>query len=431
MTHLIPRTVFFISLLLSGMGALSQQQYYLYIQSGVSQPFYARIRNSIYSSSENGYMIVPRLHDSTYEVYIGFARSAFPEQHFSIEMNRQDQGFELRNLGERGWGLFNLQNMSMIANSQPVQKQETDNTGERKTDAFSQMLANVVNDSSILYTAAKPVSIQPARKAPATPEPARQTVPDTALAISSKPPTSPPVEQKIAVPDSTQTARTAPVQDSLTLPRKQVAVANPPLLTQPDTSTTKKDAPEKPFISKLSETKTSDSYKAVFIEQYIFSTDTVDIEIPLKEGAPLVSQPTPQPPASAQKLPDTTAVVSKPVPAPVPADTVVAKKGSMVVTNSDCKNLASDNDLDKLRIKLLAENAIDDKLVVARKYFKNRCFSVKQIKALTELFPSDETRYRFFDVSYPFVSDTENFSSLEELIQNDYYKNRFRAMIRK
>lgn len=377
-------------------------------------------------------MIVPKLHDSTYEVYIGFARNAFPEQHFLIEMNRQDQGFELRNLGERGWGLFNLQNMAMIQNSLPVKKQETENTGERKTDAFSQMLANVVNDSSILYTAAKPVSTPPARtNTPAIPEPTRQTAADTALVISSKPPPSPPVEQKIALPDSTQTVRAAPVTDSLALPGKQTAVTHPPPAVQPDTASKKKEAPEKPFITRLSETKTQESYKAVFIEQYIFSTDTVDVEIPLKEGAPPVSQPILQPPVTPQKLPDTTAVVIKSSSAPVSSDTVAAKKKATTVTNSDCKSFASDSDLDKLRVKLLAENAVDDKLVIARKYFKTKCFSVKQIKALTELFPSDETKYRFFDASYPFVSDTENFSSLEELIENDYYKNRFRAMIRK
>jgi len=151
-------------LALSGTHSFAQQQFYLYVQASAAQPFYARIQNRIYSSSENGYMIVPRLHDSTYDVFIGFARNVIPEQHFSVEMNRQDQGFELRNFGEKGWGLFNLQNMAVIMNSSPAKTVVAENTGERKNDAFSAMLANVVNDSAILYTAAKPVTVQPAKK---------------------------------------------------------------------------------------------------------------------------------------------------------------------------------------------------------------------------------------------------------------------------
>ena len=99
--------------------------------------------------------------------------------------------------------------------------------------------------------------------------------------------------------------------------------------------------------------------------------------------------------------------------------------------NSDCKNFATDNDVDKLRVRLLAAKNIDDKLAAARRYYRTRCFTVQQIKALTELFPSDETKYRFLDLSYAFTSDSGNYFQLEEVINEEYYKNRFKAMIRK
>ncbi|MBE7173572.1 MAG: DUF4476 domain-containing protein [Williamsia sp.] len=435
-------------LVLVGTRGLAQQQYYLYLQSSTSQPFYARIQNGIYSSSENGYMIVPKLRDSTYDIFIRFARNLFPEQHFLVDMNKQDQGFELRNLGDKGWGLFNLQNGAMIQATLPAQKQEAENTGERKSDAFSQMLANVVNDSSILYTAAKPVT-PPDRRKPATTEPPQQVVTDTALAVTTTPPAEKKTDSAAGQLVKREEKKETPPEkkDSVPLPEKQVTITKPPVQEPPVTTPPKKqDAAEKPFITRISESKTEEGYKAVFIEQYIYSTDTVDVEIPLKEPAVSVSnQPVSQPPAVTQpqqKSPDTvTQRVSTPAPpasvdsatkkaSPSSADTTTKKKAGLVVTNSDCKNFASDSDVDKLRVKLLAENAIDDKLVVARKYFKTKCYSVKQIKGLTELFPSDESKYRFFDAAYPFVSDTENFLSLEELISNDYYKNRFRAMIR-
>lgn len=430
---MLPRIFLFALLALAGTRGWAQQQYYLYIQSTASQPFYARMQSGIYSSSENGYMIVSKLRDSTYDIFIGFARNAYPEQHFSVQINKQDQGFELRNQGEKGWGLFNLQNGVVVQANSPTQKSEADNTGERKSDPFSQMLANVVNDSSILYMASKPVSAQPARKPPVVQE-SVEAAPDSALvAISAQPQTPLPAEKKPIFPDSTATVKAAK-KDSISLVEKQVAANTPPpVQTQPEETPKKRETPEKPFITRITETKTAEGYKAVFLEQYILSTDTVDVEIPLKELTPVIQQS--QPPVTAQQVPDT-AVISKPAPVPAPdaavkTDTATKKKTVVQVTNSDCKNFASDNDVDKMRVKLLAENAIDDKLVVARKYFKAKCYSVKQIKALTELFPGDESKYRFFDTAYPFVSDTENFLSLEELIETDYYKNRFRAMIRR
>ncbi|HZG26223.1 MAG TPA: DUF4476 domain-containing protein, partial [Chitinophagaceae bacterium] len=101
------------------------------------------------------------------------------------------------------------------------------------------------------------------------------------------------------------------------------------------------------------------------------------------------------------------------------------------ISNSDCKNFATDHDLDKLRIRLLDDKTIDEKIASARKFFKAKCYSVSQIKALTELFPTDETKYRFFDTSYAFVSDTGRFFTLEEVFSNEFYKNKFKALIHK
>ncbi len=444
--------ILFLLLAISGTHTLAQQQFFIYIQSTASQPFYTRIQNRIYSSSENGYLIVPKLHDSTYDVFVGFARNAAPEQHFTVDMNRQDQGFELRNFGDKGWGLFNIQSTAVVMNSTPVQKVVADNTGEKKNDAFSQMLANVVNDSAILYTAVKPVAAPPPpQKKPAATDPAAQ---DTTALASTTPVTTPAATgNKPPVADSSQPASKADTSvqvvtrkevktdtaAAVTPVEKPVATTTPPPVKPKADSTAGKtrDLTEKPFIVRISESKNEEGYKASFIEQYNFSTDTINISIPLKETLP-VAPPATQtrattPQATTQKPTDTPAVSTvQPAPVAKKADTVaVQKKQDLVVTNSDCKNFASDNDVDKLRVKMLAENAVDDKLIAAKKAFKTKCFSVKQIKALTELFPSDETRYRFFDTAYPFVSDTENFGSLDEMISNDYYKTRFKAMIRR
>jgi hypothetical protein len=101
-----------------------------------------------------------------------------------------------------------------------------------------------------------------------------------------------------------------------------------------------------------------------------------------------------------------------------------------VVANSDCKIAATDYDVDKLRIKMLAIDNEDDKVLIARKLFKIKCFTTNQIKALSEVFPKDEGRYKLFDTAYPFVSDSANFSQLGSLLKEQYYINRFNAMVR-
>ena len=59
------------------------------------------------------------------------------------------------------------------------------------------------------------------------------------------------------------------------------------------------------------------------------------------------------------------------------------------MVNSDCKAEAWDSDIDKLRIKMLAVKTDEEKITLAKKIFKVKCFSVKKVKSLSELFTSD------------------------------------------
>ncbi|MEO6232130.1 MAG: DUF4476 domain-containing protein [Ferruginibacter sp.] len=107
---------------------------------------------------------------------------------------------------------------------------------------------------------------------------------------------------------------------------------------------------------------------------------------------------------------------------------IILKKQEMI--NSDCKNLATDDDFMKLRRKMAGEESDDDMIAQAKKYFKSRCFTVAQVKNLSVLFLKDAGKYAFFDISYPFVSDSHNFNLLQSELIDPYYVNRFQAMIR-
>ena len=79
---------------------------------------------------------------------------------------------------------------------------------------------------------------------------------------------------------------------------------------------------------------------------------------------------------------------------------------------------------------MVAETDDDDMVDEARKYFKLKCFTTSQIKNLGVLFLDDLGKYKFFDMAYFFVSDIENFSTLQSELKNEYYINRFKSMLR-
>ena len=111
---------------------------------------------------------------------------------------------------------------------------------------------------------------------------------------------------------------------------------------------------------------------------------------------------------------------------PVTTEATVIKP---VVTNN-CAAVADESDFFKLRKKMAAAESDDEMINEANKNFKLKCFTVQQVKNLGALFLSDAGKYKFFDTAYTFVSDGENFSSLQTELKDEYYINRFKAMLR-
>lgn len=135
-------------------------------------------------------------------------------------------------------------------------------------------------------------------------------------------------------------------------------------------------------------------------------------------------------------VPDSTATMAivKPDPTPVKTDSVkadqAATKKPLLLMNSDCTNFASEFDVDKLRVKMINAGSVDDKVAAAKKVFKTKCFVTRYIRGLSELFPNDEARFKFFDAAYPFVSDTGNFRQLLDLFTDELYIARFKSLVR-
>ncbi len=139
-----------LALLFCSVNLMAQQEYFIFIQSDLNQPFHALIDTKTYGSSPHGNLIIPKLRDTTYKITIGFPGNKYPEQVFSVPMNKKDKGFQLKKISETEWNLFNWLTQELIKPPKGTANQMAQ--GDRKTDYFAVLMANVVNDSAVLYT---------------------------------------------------------------------------------------------------------------------------------------------------------------------------------------------------------------------------------------------------------------------------------------
>ncbi|MGV3764472.1 MAG: DUF4476 domain-containing protein [Chitinophagaceae bacterium] len=109
-------------------------------------------------------------------------------------------------------------------------------------------------------------------------------------------------------------------------------------------------------------------------------------------------------------------------------DTAIVVADTAVVVNPET---ASEADMLQLRRKMAAKTTEEDMVDVARKEFRRQKYAVAQIRHLAALFLKEEGRYAFLDAAYSSVTDKEQFFTLEDLLKDPYYINRFKALLGK
>jgi hypothetical protein len=371
----------------------SQKQYFVYLQSEPEQAFFVKMNEKIHSSTPSGYLILSRLRDSSYSFSIGFPQNKWPEQKFSVDVKAKDHGYLLKNFGEKGWGLFDLQTMAIQMGLATVNN-SSQKTEQKEVSEFTNILSKAANDPSL-------------KEKPVTPPP---TVikEDTKPAINED---SKPLTEQVIVKNEEPPAIIKEQPLEKTEEVKQVPV----------------EEYKRSVVTKKSESSVSDGLGITFIDDYgNGKKDTIRILIPnQKINIVEVKEPLKE----EKKFLDITANDTVKEKEPVlivtkPADLPVA------VAKNNCSSIASDNDFLKLRKKMAAETSDDGMIDEAKKQFKTKCFTVSQIKNLSTLFLNDNGKYNFFDAAYLHVSDPENFSSLVSELKDEYYINRFKAMLR-
>jgi hypothetical protein len=176
------------------------------------------------------------------------------------------------------------------------------------------------------------------------------------------------------------------------------------------------------IVARLYTIKETNGLKLAYADKGEQGTDTIDVFIP--ESQAEVQQAVPAQPTLANEkrsLVDSASNIQAETKNPITP---------VVAANPACKQIASEVDLARLHRKIAAWKDVDQQMAVAKKAFQVKCYSTEQVKSLSSLFSSDETKYHFFDIANPRVSDPANFPSLETLLTDPYYITRFKAMLR-
>jgi hypothetical protein len=440
----------------------AQQYHFVYIQTDNKQPFYIRTNNIIYSSSPSGYVVVPKLIGAYQQFTVGFPKNEWPSQTMSIDLGDKDQGYLLKNFSGKGWSLFNLQTMELVSkSSQPAPKPAQSN--DIKTDEFSNVLADVVNTPSLKEeepkqikastpvsqmgdnseklnadqnTSIKKISSRVAADGQVMVYLDKQdTITDTIkITIPAAPAETPP---KAAHAQKEGNPAPAEVNPPTVAAKKATEEANPP------TVEAKQSTEEaKPPISEVKPAIVETKPTTVEVKQAAVPAESVAeerkpdnkaaAEPKPKENAQnptFLSMELPNPNLSGDRGKDSKPPTNANMEETAAGSPVVGTKPIMI--NSDCKQIATQEDFMKARKKMVAKDNEDQMVDEAKKLFKQKCYSTEQIKNLGVLLFTDEGKYKLFEAAYPFVFDSQNFKQLESQLTEQYSIVRFRALIRK
>lgn len=446
-----------VVLAILSLTAASQKVYFIYLQTESEQPFFIKMNEKIYSSSASGYLILSKLYDSTYSFKVGFPQNKWPEQAFTVAISKKDHGYLVKNFDGKGWGLFDLQTLAIQMAAAGTTKAEDPAKPESKEggSAFTDILSKASDDPSLKEKPAQPKA-EEIKVPPATSTEVRKEE-----SVTPKPP-EPPVAVKVIKEEPVTTTKPVEPVEQVKVIKEETSSAKPAESTEPvktvkeepkteikelssfKTEEVKEAVKAEPvseykmsLVSKRGESSTTEGFGLIYIDKYEDgTTDTVRLLIPnAKMLVPVVKEEPKEekkmldiPVEISSKPVDTKplAVIDTPAIKPVVIETPVTKPAE----KPGCADVAAESDFFTLRKTMAAAVSDDEMISEARKYFKQKCFTTAQVKNLGALFLTDEGKYKFYDAAYNYAADKENFSSLQAELKDEYYINRFKAMLR-
>jgi hypothetical protein len=464
--------------------------YFVLIQADDGPSFYVRLDNQLYSSSPAGHLILARLKDSVYTLTVGFPGQLFPEQRYLLNIRQKDWALHLIR-HDNGWGLMDDQGQAIPTTADLATAQKPLLAGAKKEDAFSQMMAAIVRDTAVMYntyaaasdsaqtsaaadtptmtvivrdsairsdsvapaTAAKPGSLADTARSqpvPLTPQTTVSSSNPSSYTVSPVIPSSPTGVVKLSEHKSTQSLSLVYADHpadkktdtiDVVIPVDSGTEADHPLrpfqpssdtarttarLQSADTARTTTRIPSADTVRTATRSQSADTAHSV---TYITRLDSNSYIVHTNDyiHAVRVRKPSPDTPRSGPPGPPGPPVQGHAPKSDTPIQAGAPRKPSLPFINSDCHAFATDYDLDKLRVRMLNAGKDDDRIQVAYKIFKTKCFSTKQVGALSEVFTTDAAKFKFLGTAYPFVSD-DHFPDLVGVFSDPVYAGKFRTM---
>lgn len=484
----------FCCLLLAGGLSAQDPSYFVYIQHEKHQPFYVKLSGKVISSSGKGYVILPKLPKGKVPVTIGFLKNEIPEQEYTLRITGQrDYGYLLKGNQDNEYALYDLQTFSTLkpagSGASAAAPQEdvaitriSDDTADAETKV---MMDNVQADvqaalaKTATDTAPAPADtpVTPPKKssfAEALDKVVKDDRPDDMPLELAKPKPVVPVvvpETEIVTTEIAGTAA-APVkkrnkkkerkgravlteeeqallssvmedekQAAADEALKDTAIAEEVITTEPEEAAPppkkerkakkKKDQPEPEFID-FGEAGAATAAAKTAVEKPVEEVvETVTDEasgISAKELRDAKRQKRREEREAAERaafVKDSIANAEYTIVADEP------EKKALKMVNSDCQKVLETDDFRKLLRTMNGRKTDEDMVDAFRRGTRSVCVSTEQIRALAQLIETEENRYHLLDAAYPRTYDSQNFSSLSDLLNDDYYKGRFKAMIKK
>ena len=401
------------------IGLKAQKVYFIYLQSENTAPFYVRMAGQIQSSTSEGYLIIPNLKDSVYLVSIGQPGKQ-DEPRFTITISRGDRGFLIKNIG----GTVSLFDLQTLAVYKPISAETTTTQRVTRNDNFTRLLAKVADDTTLLSEPVvivkeqktKPKEVQPevaaVKENVAPKENSGEQISTPGIVTRDKVLIETPVVEKDSgdVVSKKTEVTPEPIKDSVLTVKKQEVPA------------TNKEEYKRSQVTKKSEISTSDGFGLIFLDELDGIVDTIQLVIPNPKIIFVDTAEKQQ--AQVKQFPEISAEKDS-VKDKAPVNSLETSAN----LKSQCISLATDDDFFKMRRDMTAKNNDEEMIAEAKKHFKSKCFRTEQIKYLTSLFLTEESKYQFFDAAYMHISDQEKFKFLQSELKDNYYINRFKALI--
>jgi hypothetical protein len=410
-------------LLVSCLESFSQKTYFIYIQSETDHPFFVQINEKTYSSTASGYLILSKLKDSSYSFKVGFPQNKWPDQRFSMDIKSRDRGFLLKNFGEKGWGLFDLQTMGV----QMSVENAVDKAGKtemREVSAFTNILSKAANDPSLKDKPVfavnkkeeKTVISQPVVKE----EPIALKVQPVVDSVRTSEPLTKKEELPVAVKEEIPQKESPPVivkEKTIKTEPSPVLVKEQVIPQKEEIKATPEQEHKKSVVVKKSESSTTEGFGITFVDEYADGEkDTIQIIIPNQTSilANMDGQPEDESRfIDVKELPQQDKLT-----------------GSKNIANNNCSSVASENDFLKLRKKMVGQKTDDSMINEAEKVFKAKCFTIEQVKNLGNLFLNEAGKFQFYEAAYPHSSDRDNFTVLQAEFKDNYFIHRFKNLVK-